>query len=93
MFRTPNLIRLADGTLGTCSIDATASDHLDGIETRASNPPARARRARQRPPARALTAFCRDELCRGYSPGAVVMIVTKRRADDVPLLTELKSKH
>jgi len=72
IFLAPSRIRFADGTEWKQSLDLTATDHMTAM----GRPTPQVPRALVGAPASATTGnqLCRDDLGRGYSPGAMVVI-------------------
>jgi hypothetical protein len=73
MFLAPSRIRFADGSEWTQSIDHSATDHTIALKRSAPRLP-RALVGTPAPATAATDQLCRDELNRGYSPGATVEI-------------------
>jgi hypothetical protein len=74
IFLAPNRIRFADNTGWTLTIDPAATDHQKALR----RPPPRLPRTLVGAPAPASAAtdgLCRDEVNRGYSPGAMIEIL------------------
>jgi hypothetical protein len=73
MFLAPRRIRFDDGTEWVQELDLTATDHQTAMRRPAPVLP-RAMLDANAPSSTALGGLCRDDLNRGYSPGATIPI-------------------